>query len=852
MNHLFSEASVETLNLPNPALKESAKNIQDGALIENYRLMEPLGEGGFGIVYRAEQLEPLRRWVALKVIKPGMGSHQILQRFESERQTLARMTHPNIAGIFYAGVSSDGRPYFAMELVEGEPITAFCNSQRFSIKQRIHLFVEVCQAVQHAHQKAILHRDLKPSNILLTRVDDSPTPKVIDFGIAKILGATADPLSDPSMPATREGFVLGTPQYMSPEQAAASADLDTRSDIYSLGAVLHELVVGVSPIDPGIIRKATSMYELCQLILEHRTPKPSTRISASGSGTTLDLAAERSTTQKAWVREVKGDLDWIILKALATEKELRYQSVGELAADLMAFLEQRPVMARAPTFWYVTERFLRRHWRVSASVLGVGLVGLVGWSALSWQRTRADSYRDYLDTALPELTKGGMDAFPQELVRSLIGSVSPELKVFADEYVQGEKEKWEHLQELNNGFRELVIIHGVMAPPPHLDKEEELSEALEWLKSAIKPSKNDLADTAWKTFETGLACLRLATVLEEETESSRKSRPYGRDNEATAFLAENDPPPLAKKAAPKDADPFSNFKRMKGQRFQKQPRKDAIVQLGDDSLIWRLRADEIFHQLAGKEDAYFDDAESTELKPNSIQSAGLVDQLIEWNWSKIAGIYKQREQNEFPTVKGAGLRLIRIKNFNQAIRREIVLSPDPISSPTRMDVLLEYSGLLERGPFGWRAKLLGKTDLTKIVSHPASEASRPTATTKDLPPPNVRISIEAPKNETFGHTYLIDILNMDKYPPEMFLPDPEVAGIGVQPIASRTVIAISSVEDGKRLFVFTGGAKDWRPEKLGFVFLQSFEPPKQAKLVFHDRKLNRKYESAPFDLKPGN
>jgi len=277
-------------------------------------LREVLGRGGFGVVWHAEQNEPFHREVALKVIKAGMDSAEIIARFEAERQTLALMEHPSIAAVLDAGATTAGRPYFAMELVRGIPLTDYCDERRLTIRQRIQLMIPVCQAVHHAHQKAILHRDLKPSNILVTEVDGKPVPKVIDFGIAKALGRSADALLDATLARTVEGVVIGTPQYMSPEQAGATPDLDTRSDIYMLGAVLCELLTGDPPVSRSTLRDAP-LDEVLRIIRETEIERPSSRL-LSRTEETRQRARDRHSDPSRLQHTLRGDLDWITLKAL--------------------------------------------------------------------------------------------------------------------------------------------------------------------------------------------------------------------------------------------------------------------------------------------------------------------------------------------------------------------------------------------------------------------------------------------------------------------------------------------------------------------------------------------------------
>jgi serine/threonine protein kinase len=311
-----------------------------GTVIGPYKLLEQIGEGGFGVVFMAEQQEPMRRKVALKVLKPGMDTRQVVARFEAERQALALMDHPHIAHVFDGGETTSGRPYFVMELVRGIPITAFCDQNRLSVRERLGLFVDVCQAVQHAHQKGIIHRDLKPSNILVTLHDGVPVAKVIDFGVAKALGQQ---LTDKTL-FTNFAQLIGTPLYMSPEQAEMSGlDVDTRADIYALGVLLYELLTGTTPFDRERLR-AAGYDELRRIIREEEPPQPSKRLSTLGETLTA-VSAQRATDPKRLRQLFRGELDWIVMKALEKDRNRRYESASAFAADVRRHLDDEPVLA---------------------------------------------------------------------------------------------------------------------------------------------------------------------------------------------------------------------------------------------------------------------------------------------------------------------------------------------------------------------------------------------------------------------------------------------------------------------------------------------------------------------------
>ena len=306
-----------------------------------YRLIGVLGEGGMGTVFRAEQTQPVRRPVALKLIRIGLDSRAVLARFDAERQALALMDHPNIARVYDGGTTAAGQPFFVMELVDGVPITDYCDLKWLPLRARLELFVAVCHAVQHAHQKGIIHRDLKPSNVLVTEVDGRPTPKIIDFGVAK---ATEFSLTDLSLADT--GAIVGTPTYMSPEQAdPASMDIDTRTDIYALGVILYELLTGSPPIDAKSFKRG-GFLEMLRMVREVEPPSPSTRLSKADD--LPGIAASRGLEPAQLRRALRGDLDWIVLKALEKDRTRRYETANGFAADVMRHLASEPVLAAPP------------------------------------------------------------------------------------------------------------------------------------------------------------------------------------------------------------------------------------------------------------------------------------------------------------------------------------------------------------------------------------------------------------------------------------------------------------------------------------------------------------------------
>ncbi len=381
---------------------------------ENYRLLQMLGEGGMGEVWAAEQERPVRRKVAIKLIKPGMDTRDVVARFESERQALALMNHPNIARVFEAGETDQGRPFFVMELVEGVPVTQYCDTHLLATEGRLSLFVQICEAVQHAHHKGVIHRDLKPSNVLVRMEEDKPVPKIIDFGIAKAIG---QPLTDKTM-FTEIGAVIGTPAYMSPEQAERTGlDVDTRTDVYSLGMLLYELLVGVLPFDA---REAgtSGLDELRRRIREDEPTKPSTRLSSLGD-TSTELAKRRGADLRTLSRQLRGDLDWITLKALEKDRTRRYGSPSELAADIGRHLRHEAVLAGPPSVRYRAGKFIRRH-RLGAAAASLVLIAMVlGTAAATYGLVRAKR-AEY--AARQEVAKA---AAVNEFLQDMLASANP-------------------------------------------------------------------------------------------------------------------------------------------------------------------------------------------------------------------------------------------------------------------------------------------------------------------------------------------------------------------------------------------------------------------------------------------
>ena len=403
------------------AIRPPSSDSHNADRIGPYKILREIGEGGMGVVYEAEQGKPVRRKVALKLIKWGMDSKAVIARFESERQALALMNHPNIASVYDAGATEQGRPYFAMELVRGEPITEYCDKNRLTIKERLGLFIQVCGGVQHAHQKGIIHRDIKPSNILITIQDDKPVPKIIDFGVAK---ATSQRLTEKTV-YTELGQLIGTPEYMSPEQAEMTGiDIDTRTDVYSLGVVLYELLVGAQPFDAKTLRQA-SFDDMRRKIREEAPPKPSTRLTRLGEPSTT-AAKNRRVELRSLERELSGDLDWITMKTLEKDRTRRYGSPSELAADIGRHLRNEPALASPPSTSYRVRKFARRHRVVvtAAAVVFVALLlGIIGTVLGLVEATRQrDAARTAQEMAERETAKA---TAINEFLQETLGSANP-------------------------------------------------------------------------------------------------------------------------------------------------------------------------------------------------------------------------------------------------------------------------------------------------------------------------------------------------------------------------------------------------------------------------------------------
>jgi serine/threonine protein kinase len=441
-----------------PTQGDPPSSEKPGTVVGPYKLLEQIGEGGFGVVFMAEQTEPVRRKVALKVLKPGMDTRQVVARFEAERQALAIMDHPNIAKVHDGGATPSGRPYFVMELVKGVPITKYCDEHHLTPRQRLELFIPVCQAIQHAHQKGIIHRDLKPSNVLVALYDGKPVPKVIDFGVAKAAG---QPLTDKTL-VTGFGNIVGTLEYMSPEQAEINQlDIDTRSDIYSLGVLLYELLTGSTPFTRKDLEKA-GMLEMLRVIREEEPSKPSTKLSTAEGLPTL--AANRGTEPAKLTKLVRGELDWIVMKALEKDRNRRYETANGFAEDIHRYLADEPVQACPPSAGYRLRKFVRRN-KAAVAMVAIIAVALVAVGAVGALAYRNEQQRQADQKANEErlLVEQRQHALEKALMASMSGDFSGAEKTIDQAELRGASTGQVHMLRgqvaFHRGDMEAAIQH---------------------------------------------------------------------------------------------------------------------------------------------------------------------------------------------------------------------------------------------------------------------------------------------------------------------------------------------------------------------------------------------------------
>lgn len=497
----------------------------DGFIIDRYRLIQKIGEGGMGEVWLAEQKEPVRRRVALKLVKSGMNSREVIARFESERQALALMNHPSIAKVLDAGSTVQGTPYFVMEYVAGSPVTSYCDEHKLNTRERLELFIQVCDGVQHAHHKAIIHRDLKPSNILITEVDGRPGPKIIDFGVAKALTQT---LSADAM-LTRVGTLIGTPEYMSPEQANSSGeDIDTRTDVYSLGVVLYELVAGAPPLD----FKKAALHDFLKKLREEEPSRPSVSIRTRAESVRTELTNTHRTALPALEREIRGDLDAIALKALEKDRSRRYSTPSDFAADIRRYLNHEAVLAVRPSSLYRARKFARRY-RVPIATAVAFLIVLIAATAVSIRQSiranrEAATARAISDFLQDDLLVKVNPAFQG-------GQPDPDLKVrtLLDRAAVQVSDKFKNRPEVEASIRR-TIARAYNGLGDYRRGQSNLERAVELFRGTLGPNDPETLEAegllAYSLYSQG-EYQKVEALLVPLFERSR--RVLGRENKAT-------------------------------------------------------------------------------------------------------------------------------------------------------------------------------------------------------------------------------------------------------------------------------------------------------------------------------
>jgi serine/threonine protein kinase len=510
-----------------------------GTQIGTYRLLEQIGEGGFGVVFMTEQTHPVKRRVALKVIKPGMNTRDVIARFEAERQALALMDHPNIARVYEAGATETGRPYFVMELVQGVPITEYCDQCQLSTRERLELFITVCQAVQHAHQKGIIHRDLKPTNVLVAIQDGKPTPKIIDFGVAKAIGEQQ--LTERTL-TTAFAQMIGSPLYMSPEQAELSPlGVDSRSDIYSLGVLLYELLTGATPFDKDRLH-AASYDQLRRIIREEEPPRPSARISTLKADLATTVAERRRTDSRRLQQTVRRELDWIVMKCLEKDRNRRYETPNSLACDVERYVNDEPVQACPPSAGYRLKKFVRRN-KAATGIVALLFASVAGLtiSNIAIKRER-DAKTRALAQALMNEQRATQEAERAQavfdLLREMLGSSYPNhlkdsqytVRELLDDFSAGLEVPLEGQPEVEAATRSMIgrAYCGLQLPDLaelHLKRALDLNRQV--FGAGDEHVANSLVDYAWNLGEQSRyaeteACAREAASIYQNLDSNRQ------------------------------------------------------------------------------------------------------------------------------------------------------------------------------------------------------------------------------------------------------------------------------------------------------------------------------------------